>query len=72
MSNEKIENNNLEELIEGFLKKHPGPYYSSEIADALGSGYIVTFNVVKKLLKDRGVEKAKTLPAETKTVRERK
>jgi hypothetical protein len=70
MSNEKIENNNLEELIEDFLKKRPGTHYSSEIADALGSGYIVTFNVVKKLLKD--VKKAKALPAETKTVRERK
>lgn len=64
MSNEKMEDDSLDQLIEDLLKNNPGPHYSSEIADALGSGYIVTFNAVKRLLKEGRVKKAERLPTE--------
>ena len=56
----KIEADNAERMIEEYLKGHPGPNYSSEIADAQGLGYYITFKTVSKLLKEGRIKRAKT------------
>jgi len=48
-----------ERMIEDYLVKHPGPSFASEIADALGLDYGVTFKTVHKLLEEGRVKKAK-------------
>jgi len=48
-----------ERMIEDYLVKHPGPSFASEIADALGLDYGVTFKTVQKLLDEGRVKKAK-------------
>jgi Arc/MetJ-type ribon-helix-helix transcriptional regulator len=48
-----------ERMIEEYLVKHPGPSFASEIADALGLDYSVTFKIVHKLLEEGRIKKAK-------------
>jgi Arc/MetJ-type ribon-helix-helix transcriptional regulator len=48
-----------EKMIEDYLIKHPGPSFASEIADALGLEYGVTFKIIHKLLEEGRVRKAK-------------
>ncbi len=50
---------NAERMIVNFLKHHPGPNFASEIADALGLDYGVTFSVINKLLESRKIRKSK-------------
>jgi len=49
-----------ERMIEDYLVKHPGPSFASEIADALGLDYGVTFRIVHRLLDEGRIKKAKT------------
>jgi DNA-binding MarR family transcriptional regulator len=42
------------------LSKHPGPSFASEIADALGLEYGITFKIIHKLLEEGHIKKAKT------------
>jgi len=46
-------------MIEDYLIKHPGPSFASEIADALGLEYGVTFKTIHKLLEEGRIKKAK-------------
>ena len=48
-----------ERMIEDYLGKHPGPSFASEIADALGLDYGLTFKIVRKLLDEGRIRKAK-------------
>jgi DNA-binding MarR family transcriptional regulator len=48
-----------ERMIEDYLIKHPGPSFASEIADALGLEYGVTFKIIHKLLEEGRIRKAK-------------
>ena len=48
-----------ERLIENYLKEHPGPSFASEIADALGLEFDITFKTIHKLLEEGRVKKAK-------------
>jgi len=49
-----------EKMIEDYLVKHPGPSFASEIADALGLEYSLTFKTIRKLLEEGRIRKAKT------------
>ncbi len=48
-----------ERMIEDYLKAHPGPSFASEIADALGLEYDITFKTIHKLLEEGHIKKAK-------------
>lgn len=48
-----------EHMIEEYLKEHPGPNFASEIADALGLDFSITFKTVNKLLEEGRIKKAK-------------
>ena len=48
-----------ERMIEDYLKVHPGPSFASEIADALGLDFDITFKIINKLLKETRIRKAK-------------
>jgi len=56
---QNIDPQNTETMIEEHLEKHPGPNFASEIADALGLDYSVTFKAINKLLEERRIKKAK-------------
>ncbi len=60
VSVKKVEANVAERMIEDYLKSHPGPNFASEIADALGLEFDVTFTTVRKLLEEGRIKKAKT------------
>jgi Arc/MetJ-type ribon-helix-helix transcriptional regulator len=55
----KVEPQVAERMIEDYLKEHPGPNFASEIADALGLEFGVTFKIIHKLLEEGRVKKAK-------------
>lgn len=48
-----------ERMIENYLKEHPGPSFASEIADALGLEFDITFKTIDKLLQKGQIKKAK-------------
>jgi len=56
---QNINPENAETMIEEYLEKHPGSNFASEIADALGLDYSVTFKAINKLLEERRIKKAK-------------
>jgi len=49
-----------EKMIENYLAEHPGPSFASEIADALGIDYGITFKAIHKLLEEGKIRKTKT------------
>jgi len=55
-----IDSRKAEKMIEDYLIKHPGPSFASEIADALGLDYGLTFKTIHKLLEEGRIRKAKT------------
>jgi len=55
----KVEAQTAEHMIEDYLKEHPGPNFASEIADALGLEFDVTFKTIRKLLDEGHIKKAK-------------
>ena len=59
VSVKKVENHDAERMIEDYLKEHPGPNFASEIADALGLDFDVTFKTINKLLEEGHIKKAK-------------
>lgn len=46
-------------MIEDYLGAHPGPSFASEIADALGLEFDITFKTINKLLDEGRIKKAK-------------
>lgn len=48
-----------EDMIKDYLMEHPGPNFASEIADALGLDFGVTFKAINKLLEEGQIKKAK-------------
>ena len=56
----KVEARFAEEMIETYLKEHPGPNFASEIADALGLEFDITFKTIKKLLEEGRIKRAKS------------
>ena len=48
-----------ERMIEEYLKTHPGANFASEIADALGLEFDITFKTINKLLEEGRIKKAK-------------
>jgi len=54
-----VDASKVERMIEDYLVKHPGPSFASEIADALGLDYSITFKTVHKLLEEGRVRKAR-------------
>jgi Arc/MetJ-type ribon-helix-helix transcriptional regulator len=59
VSIKKVEAREAERMIEDYLKGHPGPNFASEIADALGLEFDVTFKTINRLLKEGRIKKAK-------------
>ena len=59
VSVKKVEAREAERMIETYLKEHPGPNFTSEIADALGLEFGLTFKTINKLLSEERVRKAK-------------
>jgi Arc/MetJ-type ribon-helix-helix transcriptional regulator len=59
VSVQDVDSRKAERMIEDYLTKRPGPSFASEIADALGLEYGVTFKVIQKLLEEGRVRKAK-------------
>jgi len=59
VSVQNVELENAERMIEKYLEKNPGPSFASEIADALGLDYGVTFRAVNKLLEEGRIKKAR-------------
>ena len=57
-----VESQNVECVIEEYLQQHAGPNWASDIADALDLDYETTFKVIKKLLEEGRIEKAKKPP----------
>jgi DNA-binding MarR family transcriptional regulator len=41
------------------VKQHPAPNFASEIADALGLEFGITFKTINKLLQEGRIKKAK-------------
>ena len=60
VSVKKMEAPVAERMIEDYLKEHPGPNFASEIADALGLEFSITFKTIHKLLEEGRIKKAKT------------
>jgi Arc/MetJ-type ribon-helix-helix transcriptional regulator len=60
VSVQDVDSRKAERTIEDYLIKHPGPSFASEIADALGLEYSVTFKTIQKLLEEGRIRKAKT------------
>jgi len=54
-----VDSHKAERMIENYLTKHAGPCFASEIADALGLEYGVTFKIIHKLLEEGRIRKAK-------------
>jgi len=54
-----MDSRKAEKMIEEYLTKHPGLSFASEIADALGLDYGLTFKTIHKLLEEGRVRKAK-------------
>lgn len=59
VSVQNVDLQKAEKMIEEYLAKHPGPRFASEIADALGLEYDVTFRAIHKLLEEGHIRKAK-------------
>ena len=59
VSVQDVSSRKAERMIEEYLIKHPGPNFASEIADAVGLEYGVTFETIHKLLEERRIRKAK-------------
>ena len=59
VSVQDVDSRKAERMIEDYLIKHPGPSFASEIADALGLDYGVTFKIIHKLLEEGRIRKAK-------------
>jgi Arc/MetJ-type ribon-helix-helix transcriptional regulator len=55
-----IDARKAEKMVENYLTKHPGLSFASEIADALGLDYSLTFKTIHKLLEEGRIRKAKT------------
>jgi DNA-binding MarR family transcriptional regulator len=55
----KAEPRDAERMIEEYLKEHPGPNFASEIADALGLDFGLTFKTINKLLDEGRIRKTK-------------
>lgn len=59
VSVKKVEAAEAERMIKQYLKEHPGANFASEIADALGLEFGVTFKTIHKLLDEGRIKKAK-------------
>ena len=57
----KVETEDAERMIENYLKEHPGHSFASEIADALGLEFDVTFKTIHKLLRRRTHKEGKVM-----------
>ena len=60
ISVQKVDTAKAERMIEDYLKGHSGPSFASEIADALGLEYSLTFKTIHKLLEKGRIKRAKT------------
>jgi Arc/MetJ-type ribon-helix-helix transcriptional regulator len=49
----------VQRMIETYLTAHPGPIFASELADALGLEFDITFKTIHKLLEEGRIKKAK-------------
>ena len=54
-----VDSRKAEKMIEDYLITHPGTNFASEIADALGLDYGVTFRTIHKFLEEGRIRKAK-------------
>lgn len=59
VSVQDVDSRKAERMIEDYLVKHPGPSFASEIADTLGLDYGDTFKIIKRLLDEGRIRKAK-------------
>jgi Arc/MetJ-type ribon-helix-helix transcriptional regulator len=59
VSVQNVDSRKAERMIEDYLLKHHGPSFASEIADALGLEYGVTFKIIHKLLEEGRIGTAK-------------
>jgi Arc/MetJ-type ribon-helix-helix transcriptional regulator len=48
-----------ERLIEGYLIQHPGPSFASDIANALGLEFDITFKTINRLLEEGRIKRSK-------------
>ena len=47
-----------EKLIDGYLTKHPGSHFASEIAEAIGLDFRTTLEAIKRMIDSGRVHKA--------------
>ena len=59
VSVKNVDAQEAERMIQDYLKEHPGPNFASEIANALGLDFSITFKAINKLLEEGQVKKAK-------------
>ena len=54
-----VDADEVEGMIENYLKTHPGSIFASELAEVLGLEFDITFKTIKKLLEEGRIKKAK-------------
>jgi Arc/MetJ-type ribon-helix-helix transcriptional regulator len=59
VSVQNVKAEEAERMIEEYLTQHPGPSFASEIADALGLEFDITFKTISKLIEEGRIKKAK-------------
>jgi Arc/MetJ-type ribon-helix-helix transcriptional regulator len=56
-----IPRKDIEALIDGYLTKHPGPHFASEIAEALGLDFRSALETVRRMIEKGKIRKPRTL-----------
>ena len=49
-----------ERVIDGYLTKHPGPHFASEIAEALGLDFRSTLDAVKRMIESGRIRRSRS------------
>jgi len=56
-----IPRKDIEALIDGYLTKHPGPHFASEIAEALGLDFRSALETVRRMIEKGKIRKPRRL-----------
>jgi Arc/MetJ-type ribon-helix-helix transcriptional regulator len=56
-----IPRKDIEALIDGYLTKHPGPHFASEIAEALGLDFRSALETVRRMIEKGKIRKTRRL-----------
>lgn len=56
-----IPRKDIEALIDGYLTKHPGPHFASEIAEALGLDFRSALEAVRRMIEKGRIRKSRRI-----------